>query len=265
MINDKLKVAVISHDIAWGDKEENLICVAELLNRVDKDTDLVILPELFSTGYVQDETTVSELAEPLSGKTMDAVRRWSKFFGMAICGSYMASTAGAFFNRAFFIEPSGDETFYDKHHLFSMSQEGKIFKRGSRQAPIIRYRGWNFTMAICYDVRFPVWCRNVGNRYDALLVPANWPSVRGYAWEQLLISRAIENQAYVIGANRSGKDDYGEYLVEQSFAVDYKGRKMDCRREKEIFYVELSHEGMNRFRTQFPVWKDADDFSIAIE
>ncbi len=260
--NDNLKVAVISYDITWGDKEENLITVAELLNKVDLNTDIVILPELFSTGYMQEEALIVNNAEPLSGKTMDAIRRWSAHFGFAICGSYMAATAGNYYNRAFFVEPSGDETFYDKHHLFSLSQEGKLFASGTPQSPIIRYRGWNISMVICYDVRFPIWCRNVENVYDLLLIPANWPSVRGYAWEHLLIARAIENQSYVVGANRSGRDDYGEYLIEQSFAVDYMGRKIEGKRDNEIYYAELSRSSMDKFRTQYPVWKDADKFKI---
>lgn len=261
--DNKLKVAVVSHDIAWGDKEENLLGVAELLNKVEKDTDLVVLPELFSTGYIQDESMIAEYAEPLSGKTMDAIRRWSKYFGFAICGSYMASTAGAYYNRAFLVEPSGDETFYDKRHLFSLSQEGQVFSAGTQRPPIIRYRGWNISMIICYDLRFPVWCRNNGSLYDLLVVPANWPQSRGYAWEQLLIGRAIENQSYVIGANRSGRDDYGEYLVEQSIVVDYKGQKINLCRKKEISHAVLSRDALLEFREKFPVWKDADEFNLS--
>lgn len=263
MTDNVLKVAVIAYDIAWGDKEENLLSVATLLERVEHGTDIVVLPELFSTGYVQEESVIQECAEPLSGKTMDAVRRWAKHYGFAICGSYMASTAGAFYNRAFFIEPSGDENFYDKRHLFSMSRESRLFNSGTRQSPIVRYRGWNISMVICYDIRFPAWCRNRDNRYDLLLVPANWPSVREHAWKHLLIARAIENQAYVVGANRSGRDDCGGYLIEQSIVVDYKGKIVNERRDGEIIYASLSHDLLSEFRRKFPVWNDADDFTLA--
>lgn len=261
MANNNLKVAIIPYDITWGDKEENLLSVAELLRKIDKDTDLVVLPEMFSTGFITDNVLVANLAESNSGKTIESIHRWASFFNFAICGTFIASTATGYYNRAFFIEPSGDETFYDKGHLFSLGGESMIYQRGLSKSPIVRYRGWNIRMIICYDLRFPAWCRSMNNDYDLLIVPANWPESRSYPWNQLLIARAIENQSYVIGANRSGRDDFGTYLQQDSVVIDHKGQRVSQDKDG-IIYAELSKDKLNQFREKFPVWKDADDFQL---
>ena len=155
----KLKIAVVQQDIAWADKEENLISTASNLNRVAPDTDLVVLPELFTTGFVQDPDLMERLAEGNDGHTMDDVHRWAKYFRFAVCGSYLAKENGKYYNRAFFVEPGGDEYFYDKRHLFSLSGEDKIYTRGEKESPVIRYMGWNMKLFVCYDLRFPVWCK----------------------------------------------------------------------------------------------------------
>lgn len=262
MTHNNLKIAIIPHDIVWGDKEENLLSIAELLHKVERDTDLVILPELFTTGVISDSSMINDLAEPNSGKTIETVHRWASYFKFAICGSFIATTASNYYNRAFFIEPSGDENFYDKKHLFSIGGESQIFSQGTCNAPIIRYRGWNIKMIVCYDLRFPVWCRNRLNNYDLLIVPANWPLSRAYPWNQLLIARAIENQCYVIGANRSGKDDFGIYDIADSKVINCKGEPIQSSIEQGIIYAELSKEKLETFRAKFPVWNDADIFSI---
>lgn len=265
MLIENLKIAIISHDITWADKEENIITVADLLNRIDSDTDLVVLPELFSTGTINDINLLHKLSETNSDNTINTIHRWSRHFNFAICGSFLASTGDKFYNRAFFIEPTGDEYFYDKYHLFSISEERKYLSAGNTTSSIIRYRGWNLKMAICYDVRFPVWCRNKNNEYDVMLIPANWPDVRGYAWKQLLSCRAIENMAYMVGANRSGNDDFGTYSG-SSYIFDYFGNSIGVTRSSEnsIIYALLNKKSLNRARDKFPVWQDADNFSLNI-
>lgn len=262
MANNELKVAIIPYDIVWADKDENLMSVSHLLRYVDADTDIVVLPEMFTTGFITDNTMVSTLAETNTGKTIDAVHRWADFFKFAICGSFIASTASGFYNRAFFIEPSGDETFYDKKHLFSIGGESKVYNQGDKVSPIVRFRGWNIKFVVCYDVRFPMWCRNIDNNYDVMIATANWPTSRSYAWNQLLIARAIENQSYVVGANRSGKDDYGTYSESDSVIIDYKGNQIGERDASGIIYAQMSQEKLLAFRTKFPVWKDADRFQL---
>ena len=282
-MNTKIKIAHLPLDIAWCDCEENLLAVADKLPSIHPDTDILVLPELFSTGFIQDESLLKNVAHTSAQMTMAAVHLWSKRFNMAIAGSFLTDVGSKYYNRGFFIEPSGEETFYDKRHLFSLSAESSIFSPGEQLPPVVRFRGWNISLVVCYDLRFPVWCRNRGQRYDVLLVPANWASSRGYAWKQLLIARAIENQAVVVGANRSGHDDYGDYEGE-SFIFDPFGKLLAPVTEKStdgvgaasedsatagkagspFIYAEYTREDLQRVRDYLPVGKDADDFSLLL-
>lgn len=261
-MNQPLKIAIIQLDIANGDKQANILSIADKLHRVEKDTDLVVLPELCTTGFLLDTEAMEKLAEPTSGLTMDTMYRYAQVFNMAICGSFIAKVGTKYYNRGFFIEPSGEETFYDKRHLFSMSNEARFFSPGETVCPPIRFRGWNINMIICYDMRFPAWCRNKENSYDILVAPANWPTSRVYAWRQLAIARAIENQCFVIGANRMGTDEFGEYPGD-SIIVDYVGHPVGRYNVEEgIVYATFTKDGMESLRTKFPVWKDADRIEI---
>ncbi len=257
-----MKVAIIPHDIVWADKEDNLLTIADMLGRIDSDTDIVVLPEMFATGFVTDMSIVSSLAEPNTGKTIEMMHRLSQKHNFAICGSFIAATADGYYNRAFFIEPSGDEAFYDKKHLFSIGDEGKVYNSGEFKSPIIRFRGWNINLVVCYDIRFPLWCRAIDNNYDILVAVANWPQSRSYAWNQLLIARAIENQSYVVGANRSGNDDYGAYSIDDSIIVDFKGHKINNGAKSNVIYAVLDKNKLQEFRAKFPVWKDSDRFEL---
>lgn len=160
----------------------------------------------------------------------------------------------------FFIEPSGEETFYDKRHLFSVGREGAIFHPGTTPMNIVRFRGWNIALIICYDLRFPVWCRCVDNRYDLMLVIASWPRSRGYAFEHLLVARAIENQCTVVGCDRGGSDEFGQY---DGLTQIYDSHGMPVGTEEEPFVVaDLSLNKVQAYRESFPVSRDADDFTI---
>lgn len=254
-----LKIALLPHDIIAADKEENLVTVASTLNKVDRDTDLVILPETFTTGFVKDRDTLKAIAETNTGRTVDDLHRWASYFGFAVAGSFVATDgASRYYNRAFIVEPSGDETFYDKRHLFSMGGENDLFTPGDRQSPVVRYRGWNIRLAVCYDLRFPTWCRNRGLEYDLLIFPSNWPHSRIYAFRQLLIARAIENQAYIVGCNRSGSDNYGEYPLTDSFVVDNRGAVINKEAGNGIIYATLDHDRLVADRQRFPVYLDSD-------
>jgi len=244
--------------ISWEDKEANFATLESALEIMHPDTDLIVLPETFSTGFPSGEEKdyVRTMAERNTGVTIDHIKLLAKKHNVAICGSYIADSGGSLYNRAFFIEPSGDETFADKKHLFTMAGEDKVFSRGYDRMKV-RYRGWNLSMIVCYDIRFPVWCRNKDNEYDALIAVANWPDVRVDAWNKLLYARAIENQAYMLGVNCRGTDKKGFNYDGSSMAIDFKGKDITVDTENGLLYATLSKERLDRFREKFPAWRDA--------
>lgn len=250
--------------IIWDDKEANLKTLREAMAQMHPETDLLVLPETFSTGFPvgKDKEEVRALAERNTGPTIDILKELATQYKTAIAGSFIADSGGSLYNRAFFIEPSGDETFEDKHHLFTMAGENKVFSRGYDRLKI-RYRGWNLAMVICYDIRFPVWCRNVHNEYDALIVVANWPAVRVGAWNTLLPARAIENEAYVCAVDCKGTDSKGYEYDGSSAVYDFKGKDVSVRfSEDGLVYATLSRERLDAFREKFPAWADADPFRM---
>lgn len=269
MATGELNIALIEQNIIWGDKQANITSIAQQINLLPKDIDLVILPEFFTTGFIsKDLDSVSELAESNTERTISELKEIARYNSVAIAGSFIARTADKFYNRAFVVEPSADVTFYDKRHLFSMSGEGEIFTKGERPMPTIRYRGWNIAIAICYDLRFPEWLRNRDNSYDLLVIVANWPKARAYPWKHLLIARAIENQCYVAAVNRIGTDNYNIEYSGDSMIIDYKGNIIADINSTDNFksLIPTPHNtitrrvdlpSLNSFRTKFPVWKDA--------
>lgn len=259
-----LNVALLPLEITWGDKEQNLKNLEQYMQQLHPATDLLILPETFSTGFItsKDKEAVRIYAERNTGKTIDFVKSLSARYGVAIAGSFIADSGGSLYNRAFFIEPSGEESFEDKKHLFTMAGEQMVFSHGHKRLSV-RYRGWNIAMVICYDIRFPIWCRNVGNEYDALIAVANWPKVRVDAWEQLLKARAIENEAYVCAVNCNGTDLNGFEYDGCSGVFDFKGKHIGITQDTSPFiYASLDMDKLTRFREKFPAWRDADQFSI---
>ena len=178
-MGDVLRVSLIQTDIVWEDKRANLDKCAAILSHITGDCDLVVFPEMFTTGF---SMRAEDLAECIDGETITEVKKWSRNYNVAIAGSFIARAGNVCFNRGFFIEPDGSEHYYDKRHLFRMGEEGRHFVSGSEKL-VVNYRGWNICLLVCYDLRFPVWCRNVGNEYDLLLFVANWPQSRSYAWK----------------------------------------------------------------------------------
>lgn len=264
-MNDSiLKLCLAPMEIVWGNKEKNLSTIDALLKKVHPETDLVILPEMFSTGFPSqlDKEGFRQLAERNTGETIDKIKNYSSKYNFAISGTFIADSGGLLFNRAFFIEPSGDEYFADKRHLFSLGGEDKIVKNGDSRL-FVRYRGWNISMIVCYDIRFPVWCRNKQNEYDLLLAVANWPASRIEAWNTLLKARAMENQAYVCGVNCTGIDNMGAEYDGSSHVYNYRGKDIAVRISDDgLLYASLSKEKLDTFRQRFPFWKDADNFYL---
>lgn len=264
MISKDLNICLCPMQISWLDKETNLRELRRIAASVHTATDLLILPETFSTGFPtsKDKEEIRPLAEKNTGETIDLIKELASRYNMAIAGSFIADSGGSLYNRLFFIEPSGDEYFSDKKHLFTMAGEHNVFSRGYERMKV-RFRGWNISMVACYDIRFPVWCRNVDNGYDLLIAVANWPKVRVGAWNALLPARAIENEAYVCGVNCKGTDSLGFEYNGSSAIIDFKGKSIGIPNpDSELIYATLSRDKLDSFREKFPAWKDADRFSL---
>ena len=258
-----LNVALIPHDIIPGDTAANLAAVEHTLNTLTPGLDLVVLPEMFNTGFTLNPTLLADTAETDNGPTITTVKRWAAHHGFAIWGGFTQRTpAGGYANRGFMVSPDSTAQFYNKRHLFSMSGEGTLLTPGHTPSPIVNLKGWRLAMSICYDIRFPVWNRNVDLAYDALIVPANWAHARVFAWKHMLIARAVENQAYVVGCNRSGSDDYGDYPADDSFAFNHWGDDIARRTPSGIIYCTFDSERLNRDRYRFSPWRDADSFTL---
>lgn len=255
-----LNIAIAPIDIIFGEVNHNLHAVGNIIYSLDESIDILVLPELFSTGFKKDGEIMTSLAETTDGQTITTIKELSQRKNIAITGSFVCRENNRTYNRAFFILPNGEAYYYDKHHLFTMGGEQNIFSAGESLPDIIEFKGWKIMVAVCYDLRFPAWLRNYQLKYDLLIIPANWAHSRLYAWEHLLIARAIENQAFVIGCNRSGQDEYGEYPVEDSFAFNYWGKDISVRDASGVIYCSLDGEKQINDRERFSPWRDADSF-----
>lgn len=256
--NDQLRISLVQADIVWEDIDANLAHFDKLLSQLPP-TDVVLLPEMFSTAF---SSRAQSLAEPIEGKTLQQVKAWAKQHQCAFIGSFIAAEGDLYYNRGFFVKPDGDTTYYDKRHLFLGGEETN-FTPGT-SFPIISYKDWNIALCICYDLRFPVWLRNTKLRYDMLAVIAEWPSNRQYIFEHLLVARAIENQAYVCACNRVGKDDNHLQYTGGSQVIDYRGRVIErlTDHQEEIKTIVLEKEPLLNMRQKVPIWRHADSFEI---
>ncbi len=253
-----MKVAICQYDMSWEDAASNLRTVERLVERADAD--LVVLPEMFSTGF---KLHASVVAEPMSGPTIAAMREWSRRYGKAIVGSVViVDDEGRFRNRQFFVKPSGEMTWYDKRHLFRPGGEGRDYTAGTERV-VVEYGGVRFLLQVCYDLRFPVWSRNRGD-YDAIIYSASWAADRREAWRLLLRARAVENQAFVLGVNRVG-DDPSAHYASDSAIVDFRGRTLcEAGDEEALPGLRTRLAGHEPLRDAFPALQDADDFEIRI-
>ena len=259
---DNLRVSMIQSHIVWDNIDENISHYGGLLSHLEGKTDLVVLPELFTTGM---SLSLEGLADTNDGRTILAVKNFAKDHNFAITGSFLASDNGKYYNRAFFLTPDGQEYYYDKRHLFRMAGEDRSFSYGTKRL-IVDYLGWKICLMVCYDLRFPVWSRNVGNEYDLLIYVANWPEARKSAWKALLKARAIENMCYVCGVNRIGVDSHEFKYHGGSRMYSPKGKKiLKAEKNEELILTEtLNYEKLQSFRTKFPAWMDADAFEIKV-
>lgn len=228
------------------------------IDELDQATDLIVLPEMFTTGFTMDAETQ---AEPMEGASMEWLRETANKTDTAVCGSLIIEHAGHFYNRFVFTRPDGSSVTYDKRHLFRLADEHHHYSPGDTRVTF-ELHGWRICPMVCYDLRFPVWSRNQG-QYDLLLYVANWPSRRHLAWQTLIRARAIENQAFVAAVNRSGTDGNDLPYLGGSAIIDYLGQDLVDLGEREgLATAALHKEALIKFRDKFPFHKDADQFSI---
>lgn len=251
---ENLRVTIIQPDIVWEDVNANLNQYSKLLSQVG-ETDLLVLPEMFTTGFSMESEKLKETMEGLSVRWMKETASGKK---VVVIGSLIIEEKGEIFNRAVCGFPDGSVFSYDKRHLFAMGQEQLHYSSG-QQKLTIEYKGWKICPLICYDLRFPVWSRNTEN-YDLLIYVANWPAARSYVWKSLLVARAIENQSYCVGVNRSGIDGYGINYSGDSAFIDAKGTAAFLGEQPAVQTFELNYDELQTFRKNFPVLNDKDKF-----
>lgn len=255
-----MNITLVQQEIHWGEKQYNLRLFDNVLRGLYGKTDVVVLPEMFSTGFAVDRP---ELAEDTDGEAIAEVKRWAREGGFAVASSFMASDGVKSYNRGFFCTPEGEITFADKRHLF-IGDEQKFFSPGDKHLDV-EFRGVKFRVLICFDLRFPVWSRNMtGSDYDVLIYTANWPKDRIEAWDALTVARAMENQSYVCAVNAIGTDSYSVQHNGHSVALDPRGKVIASFDEWEAgtcsFDLDMAY--LDKVRNRLPFWKSADRFEI---
>ena len=262
-----LKLSIIQSDIHWEDIGANLAMFEEKIWQIGS-TDVIVLPEMFTTGFTMK---ASKLAEHMNMRTFKWMKQMADQTGALVLGSFIAMVHDRYYNRLLWMEPGGNFKTYDKRHLFRMADEHYTFSPGESLL-IGHWKGWRICPLVCYDLRFPVWSRNRWNAslkklsYDVLIYVANWPQVRASAWKTLLDARAIENLSFVVGVNRVGTDGNGVEYNGNSAVIGPKGDPIfQVEGEEAIKTVELNAHSLQAFRDRFPAYLDADDFSIEIE
>ena len=248
---ESIRISIIQTDIVWENKQENLRLLHEKLQSLRGITEIVVLPEMFSTGFSMQSKI---LAEPNSGETITTLKQWAAKFQLAICGSYIATENELFYNRAFFLTPEGEEFYYDKRHLFRMGREAEHFSAGDKRL-IIPYHGWNICLLVCYDLRFPEPFQILAETCDLIIVAANWPEGRREHWKCLLQARAIECQVYLAGVNCCGCQKGLPYAGDSCiFAPD--GKRIAGFLEGEGLLTARIREDTKEYRKEFPVRAD---------
>lgn len=253
-----MKIALVQSDLNWENHQKNRAYFEFKISQINVSVDLIVLPEMFSTGFTMN---ASEVAETMEGETVLWMQSIAKQKNCGLTGSLIIAENGNYYNRMLFVFPSGEIQYYDKRHLFTLAGEDKCYTKGNKKI-IIEYLGWKICPQICYDLRFPVFARNVEN-YDLLLYVANWPKVRTNAWDALLKARAIENMAYVVGVNRVGFDANDYEHIGHSQAIDFLGNYILEPQEAEgVFVVELNKKNMLETRQKLDFLNDKDKFEI---
>jgi len=256
-MSEELKVALVQSSIIWENPEQNRINFTKKINAIATEVDLIILPEMFTTGFTMNPNNLGKEEGQLTLEWMQKISQKKK---AALTGSLPFYENGNYTNRLLFVNPDGSYHQYDKRHTFTLAGEDKVYAAGTKRI-IIEYRGFRLCPLICYDLRFPVWARNTEN-YDALIYVANWPKPRIDAWDTLLKGRAIENMAYCIGVNRIGVDQSGHEYTGHSAVYDCLGKKEVFSEEEEIIYASLFKKHITTTRNALKFLEDQDEFNL---
>lgn len=253
-----LSVTIVQSPLVWEDPAANRSLFDQKLNTLQQDTDIILLPETFTTGFSMNAEAI---VEPMNGPTLEWMKLKAAHFDAAVGGSFFVEENGAYCNRFIWVFPNGAFQYYDKHHLFTLARENEAYKAGQERL-IVEWKGWRIMPLVCYDLRFPEWSRN-NLDYDLLIYVANWPVMRNNAWKTLLEARAIENQSYTVGVNRVGTDGKGYYYSGDSSVVDYAGNvHLRVSDVEGVFTVKLDYEAQKVFRTKLPFLPDQDKFQF---
>lgn len=259
-MSEILKVSLVQIELVWGNVEENLKRISNLLLPLKNQTNLIILPEMFSSGFMMEN---KNQISPKAKMTIDWMKNQAENLDAILLGSIIVEEEGKYFNRLYCVDAENIICSYDKRHLFRMGEEHHHFSMGTDRV-IFQLGKWRICPLVCYDLRFPVWSRNQ-NEYDILIYVANWPEARRDVWNTLLKARAIENQSFVVGVNRIGCDGLGLSYAGDSILLDAKGKILEkcIDHKEEIITVPLKLDELNEFKRKFPVYLDADSFQIS--
>lgn len=262
-----LTVSLIQSNLHWENKTANLQMLEERILSIEEKTELLVLPEMFNTGFSMEP---GRLAETMDGNTVQWMKRMAKQKNVILTGSLIIEENGSYYNRLVWMLPNGQYGIYDKRHRFAFAGEDRQFAPGEKRL-IASVKGWRVNLQVCYDLRFPVWARQHSENasgessleYDLLIYVANWPERRIHAWNTLLQARAIENQCYAIGVNRVGNDGHDIHYNGNSMIIDPLGQIIYQKSEtEEIYTYTFDKQKLEEVRAKFPFWKDADEFQI---
>jgi omega-amidase len=277
-----LTITTIQTSLVWEDKAANLVALEKKINELEEKTEIIVLPEMFNTGFSMQ---VGLLGETMEGETVAWMKKIAADNKIILTGSLIIKEKDLYFNRLIWMLPNGQFGYYDKRHLFAYGEEHKHYTPGNKRL-IASVKGWKINLQICYDLRFPVWARNrvfeteipveersllsadneinsIAPEYDLLIYVANWPERRNHAWKTLLCARAIENQCYVVGVNRVGRDGNNLSYSGNSLIIDPLGEVLyHVADEEDVFTITLQKDHLEEVRTKFPFWKDGDNFTL---
>ncbi len=259
MSNPDLYIALIQSALVWEHPTQNRLNFSKKIESISQPVDIIVLPEMFTSGFTMNASAV---AETMDGETVAWMKDLASKKQAAITGSLVVKENGNYYNRLLFVHPDGTIETYDKRHTFTLAGEDKVYASGTEKL-IVNYKGWKICPLICYDLRFPVWARNV-EEYDVVMYVANWPKLRVAAWDALLKARAIENMSYCIGVNRVGLDGNNHEYSGHSAAYDVLGQRMDFIPEnKEVIeIISLSKNELEMHRSKLNFLRDRDDFNL---